>query len=212
MLWNPAVRVDEERRAPNLKRWLATLFEVLAPWALERLGQERLDWLRAQPREWRSDTTLVVHASPDDLWRAPMPDAPGVALPRNWLLTPSRSRDKKDLSVSTRGTGPTAGDTCDRGSTGVRERRFVAGGIAGNLVCFDNGLTVMRTVSCVVCYSGHLQLSAADRARPSAHGAAHGGSWFGTPPARSRADPVAPIAMGVRLKCGAGPVTWVSNE
>jgi diadenosine tetraphosphatase ApaH/serine/threonine PP2A family protein phosphatase len=80
MLWNPAVRVDEERRAPNLKRWLATLFEVLAPWALERLGQERLDWLRAQPREWRSDTTLVVHASPDDLWGAPMPDAPGAEL------------------------------------------------------------------------------------------------------------------------------------
>lgn len=75
LLWNPGVRFEQERRAPKLKPWLATLFDVLAPWAAERLGPERIDWLRTQPREWRSESLRVVHASPGDLWRAPMPDA-----------------------------------------------------------------------------------------------------------------------------------------
>jgi putative phosphoesterase len=80
LLWNRAVRADQEQRAPKLKPWLQTLFDVLAPWAFERLGQERLDWLRAQPREWRSDNMLVMHAGPGDLWRAPMADATDAEL------------------------------------------------------------------------------------------------------------------------------------
>lgn len=75
MLWDDSMRVEQERRAPKLHNWLRVLFEVLAPWAQERLGEDRLVWLRALPREWRHDNVLAVHASPADLWRAPMPDA-----------------------------------------------------------------------------------------------------------------------------------------
>ena len=75
MLWDPSVRAEQERRAPKLRSWLDVLFGVLAPWALERLGDERLRWLRSLERERREGRLLIVHASPTDLWRAPMPDA-----------------------------------------------------------------------------------------------------------------------------------------
>jgi predicted phosphodiesterase len=72
-------RTAEEQlvsRMPKLQAWLATLFDVLLPWAAERLGEERLDWLRTRPEEWRESAVWLVHASPGDLWRAPLPDAP----------------------------------------------------------------------------------------------------------------------------------------
>jgi hypothetical protein len=71
-------RAAQERlvpRMPKLRAWLATLFEVLLPWAAERLGEERLDWLRTRPMRWRGSGVSLVHASPHDLWRAPLPDA-----------------------------------------------------------------------------------------------------------------------------------------
>ena len=38
-------------------------------------GAERLAWLRALPVECWAGGLTVVHAQPDDLWRAPRPDA-----------------------------------------------------------------------------------------------------------------------------------------
>jgi len=75
MLWEPATRAEQERRAPRLRSWLDVLFGVLAPWAAERLGDDRLAWLSSLPEERRAGAVRVVHASPGDLWRAPMPDA-----------------------------------------------------------------------------------------------------------------------------------------
>jgi putative phosphoesterase len=75
ILWDDSMRAEQQRRAPKLQNWLRVLFEVLAPWAQDRLGEDRLGWLRVLPREWRQDDVLAVHASPADLWRAPMPDA-----------------------------------------------------------------------------------------------------------------------------------------
>jgi putative phosphoesterase len=75
MLWTPAALDEQERRAPKLHAWLHTLFAILAPWAREHLGAERIAWLRTLPREWRHHDLLVMHASPGDLWSAPMPDA-----------------------------------------------------------------------------------------------------------------------------------------
>jgi diadenosine tetraphosphatase ApaH/serine/threonine PP2A family protein phosphatase len=55
---------------------LPLLFEVYAPDTLSRLGEERVAWLRGLPASYRVDPGLtVVHASPGDLWRAPMPSA-----------------------------------------------------------------------------------------------------------------------------------------
>jgi putative phosphoesterase len=75
MLWEPSRQEEQERRAPKLRAWLHTLFATLAPWAREQLGAERIAWLRTLPREWRHHDLLAVHASPGDLWSAPMPDA-----------------------------------------------------------------------------------------------------------------------------------------
>lgn len=75
MLWDGSVRAEQERRAPKLLAWLHVLFGSLGPWAAERLGEERIEWLRAQPLEQRREGVRVVHARPGDLWRAPMPDA-----------------------------------------------------------------------------------------------------------------------------------------
>jgi predicted phosphodiesterase len=80
MLWEPAVRAEQERRAPRLRSWLDVLFGLLAPWAAERLGDERLAWLRSLPAERRVGCVRVVHASPGDLWRAPMPDSSDAEL------------------------------------------------------------------------------------------------------------------------------------
>src|SRR5918912_491056 len=62
MLWEPALQQEQER--PSL------------PWAREHLGAERIAWLRTLSREWRHHDLLAMHASPGDLWSAPMPDAP----------------------------------------------------------------------------------------------------------------------------------------
>jgi putative phosphoesterase len=75
MLWDGSVRAEQERRAPKLLAWLGVLFDTLGPWATERLGPERIAWLRAQPLEQRREGVRIVHARPGDLWRAPMPDA-----------------------------------------------------------------------------------------------------------------------------------------
>lgn len=80
LLWDPSVRAEQERRAPRLVGWLNVLFGLMGPWAAERLGEERVTWLRQQPCDWQDGATLLVHAAPGDLWRAPMPDADDTEL------------------------------------------------------------------------------------------------------------------------------------
>jgi putative phosphoesterase len=75
LLWRPEERTVQEERAPRLKSLLRLLFEDYAPATRELLGEDRIQWLRALPGELRRDDLLLVHASPGDLWRAPMPDA-----------------------------------------------------------------------------------------------------------------------------------------
>ncbi|MHB8572164.1 MAG: metallophosphoesterase family protein [Candidatus Dormibacteria bacterium] len=58
-------------RSPGL---LARL-SASSRFAAERLGDERIDWLRSQPESWQLDAVRLVHASPNDLWNAPGPDA-----------------------------------------------------------------------------------------------------------------------------------------
>jgi putative phosphoesterase len=75
LLWRPGQREAQRRRAPKLADLLRLLFDAYAPASLEMIGSERLTWLRALPAEQRFEGLLVLHASPGDLWRAPMPDA-----------------------------------------------------------------------------------------------------------------------------------------
>jgi predicted phosphodiesterase len=75
LLWHPEERSVQERSAPKLGALLGLLFDEYAPATIELLGDERLRWLRGLPRAHLEDNVALVHASPGDLWRAPMPDA-----------------------------------------------------------------------------------------------------------------------------------------
>jgi putative phosphoesterase len=73
MLWNPA-RVADYFQPPALHRWRDMVARTIAA-TVEAIGEDRLDWLRALPARWSANSLTVVHASPDDFWRAPSRDA-----------------------------------------------------------------------------------------------------------------------------------------
>jgi diadenosine tetraphosphatase ApaH/serine/threonine PP2A family protein phosphatase len=75
LLWNPQRLAVQLERAPKLEPLLRLLFETYAPATRELLGKERIEWLRELPPEHHEGGIRVLHASPGDLWRAPMPDA-----------------------------------------------------------------------------------------------------------------------------------------
>jgi putative phosphoesterase len=76
---------DEMLYAPNrLTEFAATLPQLAAvfqrvqdtiPWTVANLGEERLSWLENLPARYVRETLTLVHASPNDLWRAPAPNA-----------------------------------------------------------------------------------------------------------------------------------------
>ena len=80
LLWRPELRAVQERKTPRQRELLRLLFDKYAPATNTALGDERIAWLQALPREHREDDVLVVHASPGDLWSAPMPDADDAEL------------------------------------------------------------------------------------------------------------------------------------
>jgi len=75
VLWNDESRVALEKSAPKLGTLLRVIFDDVAA-TVERLGPERIAWLRTLPMEWRSSDggMALVHASPGNLWRAPGAD------------------------------------------------------------------------------------------------------------------------------------------
>jgi putative phosphoesterase len=75
MLWRPELLEELELKAPSKGRLRRVLFNDIAPATRELLGQERLAWLRSLPTQWSGQYVTVVHASPHDLWRAPLADA-----------------------------------------------------------------------------------------------------------------------------------------
>jgi putative phosphoesterase len=75
VLWRPQEHARQLGRAPALEPLLRLIFCEYAPATRELIGAERLQWLRALPARQRVGELALVHAAPDDLWRAPMPDA-----------------------------------------------------------------------------------------------------------------------------------------
>lgn len=90
----PAECIDaiRERRWPGVlgntdqMLWLGPPGELPVPvdsiaWTVSALGEERLDWLRGQPLEWRlGDLLALVHAAPGDLWKGGRSDASDAEL------------------------------------------------------------------------------------------------------------------------------------
>ena len=54
--------------------WAAV--RVMSAWTHERLGEERIEWLRSLPGVLRRDDFALVHATPASLWNAPSPESP----------------------------------------------------------------------------------------------------------------------------------------
>ena len=80
LLWRPERRSGIEEAAPGLRPLLRLLFEVYAPATHDQLGEERIAWLRELPEEHREGDVALVHASPGNLWQAPMPEADDAEL------------------------------------------------------------------------------------------------------------------------------------
>jgi putative phosphoesterase len=74
MLWAPESLAEYAAAQPKLAPILALVQETIPP-TLASIGEERLRWLEGLPRRHSQGGFSLVHASPDDLWRAPMPNA-----------------------------------------------------------------------------------------------------------------------------------------
>jgi predicted phosphodiesterase len=79
MLFAPESLTKFASPLPHLQP-LWTAIEEMATATCEALGAERLDWLRALPRIQIHGPMALVHASPEDLWRAPAPEATDAEL------------------------------------------------------------------------------------------------------------------------------------
>ncbi len=74
MLWAPERLAEYAATQPKLAPILAMLQEMIPP-TLASIGEERLRWLEELPSLYSQTGLSLVHASPGDLWRAPMPNA-----------------------------------------------------------------------------------------------------------------------------------------
>lgn len=61
-------------KQPKLKNLLSVIENQVAT-TCDWVGQERIEWLKSLPTLYRHESIAIVHASPGNLWRAPMPDA-----------------------------------------------------------------------------------------------------------------------------------------
>jgi len=74
MLWSPESLTQFAARQPKLGPLLSRIQEMI-PSTLASIGEERLRWLEGLPNLHSQEGLSLVHASPNDCWRAPMPSA-----------------------------------------------------------------------------------------------------------------------------------------
>jgi putative phosphoesterase len=80
MLWDTSARAALEASAPKLKPLFKVLFDWSGPATKQMIAESRLAWLRALPTELRHENLALMHASPGNLWRAPMDTAEDAEL------------------------------------------------------------------------------------------------------------------------------------
>jgi len=85
MLWNTAARSALETSAPKLKPLFKVLFDLCSPVTRRMIGEQRMQWLQRLPTELRFEIgnhqeLVLLHASPGNLWRAPMDTADDAEL------------------------------------------------------------------------------------------------------------------------------------
>jgi putative phosphoesterase len=80
MLWTPEALPELIASAPKLIGLMQVLFEEFAPATRALIGEQRMDWLRRLPTEFRHDNLVLLHASPGNLWRAPLHSSDNASL------------------------------------------------------------------------------------------------------------------------------------
>lgn len=81
MLFMPESLREFASQSPRMKPVLP-IIEEMAVATREALGEQRLAWLRGQPRSLLQGPVALVHASPESPWRAPAPEASDAELER----------------------------------------------------------------------------------------------------------------------------------
>jgi putative phosphoesterase len=84
MLWDASARPGLEASAPQLKPLFKVLFDSSGPATKKMIGESRLAWLRALSTELRHENLALMHASPGNLWRAPMETADDADLEKTY--------------------------------------------------------------------------------------------------------------------------------
>ena len=74
MLWSPQILTEFAAKTPQLGALLGRIQDLIAP-TVANIGEERLRWLEGFPERYVGEGFTLVHASPGDLWRAPMANA-----------------------------------------------------------------------------------------------------------------------------------------
>ena len=73
VLWVPEKFEEQVKRSPKLRPLLEALSQETAATG-ELLQEQRFRWLQALPLAWQNHGVALLHASPGNLWEAPMPD------------------------------------------------------------------------------------------------------------------------------------------
>lgn len=79
MLWDDSGISAIAASAPALKTLLSAL-EEFASTTTSMIGEKRIQWLKQLPPELRHEDTVLLHASPGNLWKAPMNTADDAVL------------------------------------------------------------------------------------------------------------------------------------
>jgi putative phosphoesterase len=74
MLWAPSRLTEFAATLPQLAAVFQRVQDTI-PWTAAKLGEDRFRWLEKLPAKYEREELTLVHASPDDLWRAPVPNA-----------------------------------------------------------------------------------------------------------------------------------------
>ena len=80
MLWAPEKLRDFAGKSPARFQRMFELIGEMAAAITELLGAPRIAWMKTIPREQRRGALALVHASPGDSWRAPLPNASDAEL------------------------------------------------------------------------------------------------------------------------------------
>jgi putative phosphoesterase len=83
VLWTQERLTEMAAAHPKLASLVGSIREVAAS-VRERIGDERLHWLKTLPAVSAGEGFVVVHASPNDLWRAPMANATDEEIQRTY--------------------------------------------------------------------------------------------------------------------------------